>query len=69
MEGIWSAGKSSIYREKVRKVSSEVMRICSTEEIEYFQEQGLESDKWSEVKWRELRRGGKWSVYEGSEVE
>ena len=34
----------------------------STEAIEYFQEQGLESDEWtemnwSEVKWRELKGG------------
>jgi hypothetical protein len=29
---------------------SEVKGFWSTEEIEYFQEQGLESDKWSEVK-------------------
>ena len=36
----------------------------STEKLEYFQEQGLESDKWSE-----LRRGGMWSIYKGSEVE
>jgi len=25
----------------------------STKEIEYFQEQGFESVKWSEVKWRD----------------
>jgi len=32
-------------------VLSEVIGIGSTEEIEYFQEQGLESDKWSEGSW------------------
>ena len=58
VKGIWSAGKSSIYREKIRKVLSEVKwsegkGIWSTEEMEYFQEQGMESDKWSEMKWSE----------------
>ena len=37
-----------------RKVISEVKGIWSVEEIEYFQEQGLESDKWSEMKGREF---------------
>ena len=51
----------------------------STEEIEYVQEKGLESDKLRELKWvedqlkavkgRELRRDGMWSVYNDSEVE
>ena len=38
-------GKSSTYREKVRKVLSEVKGFSSTVKIEYFQEQRLESDK------------------------
>ena len=46
----WSAGKSSMYREQVRKVVCEVKWFWSTEEIEDFHEQGLEIDKWSEVK-------------------
>jgi len=69
MKGIWSAGKSSTYREKVKKVSSEVMRIWSTEEIEYFQWQGLENDKWCEAEEIKVGWDGMWSVYEGSEVE
>ena len=59
-------------------------RFWSTGEIEYFQKQVLESDKLSEVKWRELkwgedqlnavkgrefRRGGMWSVSKWSEME
>jgi hypothetical protein len=59
----------------------EVKGTWSREEIEYFQEQGLECDKWSEgnlkwgeeqlnvVKGRELRWVGMWSTYKGSEVE
>jgi hypothetical protein len=31
----------------------EVKGIWITEEIEYFQKQGMESDKWSEMKWSE----------------
>ena len=65
MKGFWSAGKSSIYREKVRKLLSEVKwieGILKLEEIEYFLEQGLESDKWREVKgievgWRSANCG------------
>jgi len=49
--------------------------IWSMGEMECFQEQGLESDKWNEenlkwgedqlnaVKGRKIRRGGMWSVY------
>ena len=45
----------------------EVKGFCSTGEIEYFQEYGLESDKWSEVKgteveWRSAKCG------EGKEI-
>ena len=55
---------------------SEMMEIWSTEEIEYFQEQGLESDKWNKMKGtecevgrRELRRGGMSSAYKVSELQ
>ena len=46
-KGLWSAGKSVVYSEKVRKVLnevkwSEVKGFWSMEENEYFQEQGLE---------------------------
>ena len=37
----------------------EVKGIWSTEEIEYFQEQGMESDKWSEMK--RIEGNLKWS--------
>ena len=62
VKGIWSARKSSIYGRKGRKVSSEVKWsevkwFWSREEIEYFQEQVLGSDKWSEgnLKWEEYQ--------------
>jgi hypothetical protein len=81
--------KSSIFRERGWNVIievkwSEVKGFWITEEIEYFQEQGLESDKWNDVKGKELkwgedqlsalkeselRRSGVWSGYDGSEVE
>jgi len=72
-----------MYREKVKKVFSEVKWsevkwFWRTEEIEYVLEQGLESDKWRELKWsedqlkavkgRELRWGGMWSVCNDCEV-
>jgi hypothetical protein len=60
-------------------VLTEAKWICSMEEIECFQGQGLESEKWSEVnlKWGEdqlnmvkgIKVRGLWSVYKDSEVE
>ena len=60
VKGFWSAGKSSMYREKVRNVFSEVKWsevkwFWRTGEIEYVLEQGLESDKWRELKWSEVK--------------
>jgi len=34
---------------------SEMKGFWSSEEIEYFQEQSLQSDKWSAVKWSEVK--------------
>ena len=43
---------------------SEVKGILSAAEIEYFQEQGLESDKWSEENWSEGEGNLKWGEYQ-----
>jgi len=65
VKGIWSEVKWSEGNLKW----SEVKGFWSTEKIEYFQEQGLESDKWSEVKWSEVTWSEvKWSVVTWSEV-
>jgi len=54
----WSAVKWSAVK------WSEVKGFWSTEEIEYFQEQGLQSCKWSEVQWSKVQ----WSAVKCSEV-
>jgi hypothetical protein len=79
MSIIWRIVFTAGYQLYLCDYWSEIKGFWSSEEIEYFQDQVLESDKWREFKWgedqlkavkgRELRRGGMWSVYKGSEVE
>ena len=59
VKGFWRAGISSMYRENDRKVFSEVK----------WRELKWGEDQLKAVKGRELRQGGMWSVYKGSELE
>jgi hypothetical protein len=84
MKGLWSAGKSITFTEKVRKVLNEV----KWRDFEVWRKSNISKNrvwkevsevKWMELKWgedqlnavkgRELKRGEMWSVYKCSEVE
>ena len=74
VKGFWSVGKSSIYREKVRKVLSDV----KWRDFEMWTKSGICKNtswkvtsevKWSEVKWSEVKCGeGQLNAVKGKEL-